>query len=170
MKHKSTEIVLALALLFHLQWFFGNLYEEILTPNNVVASIEQINAYNRYFAITKPYYYYIPFTQIGFLLVLFLAFKTDLPSKIKSLVRRAAITSGAAIALTVYIVTQYNLKLFFGNVDRVGERIHLLYLEWAILNGFRVLLLGITIFFLYRTYRHFLIEFFNRTSSMNKQR
>lgn len=170
MKYKSTEIVLALSLLFHLQWFFGNLYEEILTPNSIVASIEIISAYNRYFAITEPYYYYIPLTQIGFFLVLFLAFfKTSFSPKIKTLLRRAAITSGAAIALTVYIVTQYNLKMFFGNVDRLGARIHLLYLEWAILNGLRVFLLGLTISFLYRTYRRFLIDVSNDTNDVIKQ-
>ncbi|MBW4471959.1 MAG: hypothetical protein KME45_16355 [Stenomitos rutilans HA7619-LM2] len=159
MNHKRTEIVLTLSLLFHLQWFFGNLYEEILTPNSIVASVEQINAYNRFFAITEPYYYYIPLTQIGFCLIVLLALtKTSVPSRLKTLLHRAAFTSGSAIALTGYIVTQYNLKLFFGNVDRFGERLHLLYLEWAILNGVRLLLLGITIFFLYKVYRGFLIK------------
>ncbi|HEY9627234.1 MAG TPA: hypothetical protein V6C84_08025 [Coleofasciculaceae cyanobacterium] len=165
MKNKSTEVVLVLALLFHLQWFFGNLYEEILTPNSIVASAEKINAYNSYFVITKPYYYYVPLTQIGFLGVLFLAFfKSGLSSQVSVLLRRAAVLSGMATVLTGYIVTQYNLKMFFGNVDHLQAKIHLLYLEWAILNGFRILLVGTTIFFLYQAYRMLLIQ---SSSSIN---
>lgn len=66
---KYVEGLLVLSLLFHLQWFFGNLYEEILTPNQIVASIEQINSYNKFFSITEPYYYYVPLTQLGTLIV-----------------------------------------------------------------------------------------------------
>lgn len=159
MKRKSTEILLALSLLFHLQWFFGNVYEEILTPNSIVASAQQLNSYNSYFSVTEPYYYYIPLTQIGFFLVMFLAFfNKGVPAELKPLLRRGALTSGAAIALTAYIVTQYNLKLFFGNVDHFGERIHRLYLEWAILNGVRIILVGGTSISLFQAYRALLTK------------
>lgn len=151
---KHTEILLVLTLFFHLQGFFGNLYEEILTPNSIVATIEQINAYNRFPSITKPYYYYVPFTQIGVLIVFYLAVFGGLPAKLQKLVRYAAAISGLTTALTVYIVTQYNLKMFFGDVDYLGERIHQLHLEWAILNGIRIILLGVTIFFLFKAYRN----------------
>lgn len=151
---KRTEILLVLTLLFHLQGFFGNLYEEVLTPNSIAATIEQINAYNSFPSITKPYYYYIPFTQIGVLLVFYLAVFGDLPAKQQKLVRYAAVISGLTTALTVYVVTQYNLKMFFGDVTHLGERIHQLHLEWAILNGIRVIMSGIAIFFLFKAYRN----------------
>lgn len=147
------EILLVITLLTHLQWFFGNLYEEILTPNSIVATTEQINAYNHFFSITEPYYYYVPSTQIGVLILFYLAFSSKLPANLQKLLRFAAAFSGLNIFLTFYIVTQYNLKMFFGDVDRFGEGIHQLYLQWAILNGVRVLLSGIVIFFLFKAYR-----------------
>jgi hypothetical protein len=39
-------------------------------------------------------------------------------------------------------------------IDHLGEQIHQLYLEWAILNGVRVLLAGTTSFFLFKAYRN----------------
>lgn len=158
MRQKYIESLLILALFFHLQWFFGNFYEEILIPNQIVASIRQLNEYNRFFCITQPVYYYVPLTQIGFLITLFLAFvRSDLHPATTRLIRWAATTSLAAIALTFYIVTQYNLKMFFGDVDRFGEHIHALYLQWAMLNGVRIILVGVTVTFLAMAYRRFLI-------------
>lgn len=152
---KRTEILFVLTLLFHLQGFFGNIYEEVLVPNSIVATIEQINAYNRFPSITEPYYYYIPLTQIGVLIVLYLAvFGSSLPAKPRKLMRYAAVFSVLTVVLTVYIVTQYNLKMFFGDVNHLGERIHQLHLEWAILNGIRIILYGVAIFFLFKAYRN----------------
>ncbi len=154
-----TEILLFLSLLFHFQWFFGNLYEEVLTPNSIVASAAQINAYNRFFSVTEPYYYYIPLTQIGFLLTLYLAFVyKDLSLPFKKRVQRAAAASGLATGLTVYIVTQYNMRMFFGDVDRLGDRLHRLYFEWAVLNGLRLLFVGAALTFLCLAYRGLLLE------------
>lgn len=152
--NRYVEILLALTLLFHLQWFFGNLYEEILTPNQIVASVEQLNSYNKFFSITQPYYYYVPLTQIGTIMLLFLAFSRSIPqTEQKKLLRRAAFLSVLATALTVYIVTQYNLRMFFGEVNGFGEGIHRLYVKWAALNGVRIAIVGTTIWFLVKAYR-----------------
>lgn len=154
---RHVEALLVLSLLFHLQWFFGNVYEEILTPNQFVASIEQINSYNRFFSITEPYYYYVPLSQIGTIILLYLAYSQSIvqPEQ-KKLLRRGAFTSVLATLLTIYIVTQYNLKMFFGDVDRFGERIHRLYMEWAALNGVRIALVGVTVWFIFKSYRHYI--------------
>jgi hypothetical protein len=162
MKIKNLEILFILTLLFHLQWFFGNLYEQVLTPNAIVASIEQINAYNRFFTVTEPYFYYIPLTQIGTLLTIFLAFRLRAESFSGDL-RKSAVTTVLATFLTIYIVTQYNLKMFFGDVNHLGERVHELFFQWAVLNAVRILLLGITIIYLLRAYRSFLYKQFNST-------
>lgn len=158
MKPRRTEILLVLALVFHLQWFFGNVYEEILTPNQIVATTEQVNAYNRFFSLTQPYFYYVPLTQIGFLITLFLAVRPGevLRAQRRSL-RLAAGASALATGLTAYIVTQYNLKMFFGPVDHLGDRIHQLYLEWALLNLARIVLTGAAIAFLFLAYRKALL-------------
>ena len=150
---KYIEILLTVTLLTNLQGFFGNLYEEILTPNSIVATTEQINAYNRFFSITEPYYYYVPLTQIGVLILFYLAVFGNLPANLQKPVRIASVTSLLTLLLTVYIITQYNLKMFFGDVTHLGDRVHQLYLEWAILNGIRVTLSGAIIFYLFKAYR-----------------
>lgn len=157
-RHNRIELLLGAALLFHLLWFFGNLYEEVLIPNSIVASIAQINAYNQFFSVTEPYYYYVPLSQLGTLIAIFLAFAGDQPNPaFKRLVRWGAGASTLALLLTVYIVTQYNLKMFFGPVDHFGEPLlHQLYLEWGLLNALRILLTGTAGVFLFRAYRGFL--------------
>jgi hypothetical protein len=150
---KRTEVALLLALLFHLQWMFGNIYEEILIPNSVVASTEALNNYNKFFSLTEPYYYYVPLTQIGTLIVCYAAIMIPMPQAIKRLMRRAALASGLATALTIFIVTQYNLKMFFGDVSHFGDTINRLYLEWAVLNAFRILLVGTAVYFIFKGYQ-----------------
>ncbi len=154
MKAKHLEWLLLAAIFFHLQWFFGNLYEAILAPNSIAASVSELNAYNRFFKKTAPYYYYVPLTQIGFLITFILCFaaKECFPGTIKKL-RGAAVLSALATLLTAFIVTKYNLKMFFGEVDGLGPRIHQLHIEWAVLNGVRLMLVGGTVFLLTKAYR-----------------
>lgn len=155
---KKVDWILGISLLTQLQWLFGNVYEEILTPNSIVASIPQINAYNRFFRITEPYFYYVPLTQLGAFSILFLALWSWTPDVIRSPLRKAAGAGCTAVALTVFIVTQYNLKMFFGTVDHLGAMVHQRYLEWALLNAVRVFLVATEVYFAWQAYRTLLMN------------
>lgn len=154
---RRLEVLLVLSLLFHLMWFSGNLYEQILTPNQIVASVEQISNYNNFFSITKPYYYYVPLTQIGTLITIYLAFFSGLRTELTR-ARFAALASISAFLLTIFIVTQYNLNIFLSDVSHLSDSISQLHIEWAVLNGIRIVLVGMAIIFLFRVYRRFIKE------------
>ena len=156
-KLRNLEVFLGLALLTQLQWLFGNIYEEVLIPNSIAASIPALNAYNAFFQYTKPYHYYIPFTQLGFVVILILALSGSVPSSVKALLSRAAVFGATGILLTAFIVIRYNLRMFFGPVDSLGALVHRRYLEWAICNAIRISLVGCEVFFCIRAYRSLLL-------------
>jgi hypothetical protein len=88
---RHLEVLLGLALLTQLQWLFGNIYEEVLTPNSIAASTQALDAYNAFFRYTEPYYYYVPLTHLGCIAICILAMSRSVPFAVKAPVRRAAV-------------------------------------------------------------------------------
>jgi hypothetical protein len=152
MKNKMFNRLLAFSLFFLAHWFFGNLYEEIvLAPNQLTNAYEALKSWQGYFTITNQIYYYVPFTQIAVFVICFLYFKSD--NKIeKALLKKASIYGLLSIAITVLIVTQLNLKLFFGDVDKYKQEIFSLSVIWLIGNAIRLYLVGNSLYFTFKTY------------------
>ncbi|MGD1839737.1 MAG: hypothetical protein ACFB0B_02415 [Thermonemataceae bacterium] len=147
--------LLLFSLFFLAYWFFGNLYEEIvLAPNNLVNSYEALVCWQGFFQVTNQIHYYVPFTQLAVLVVYFLYFKSN-DKYIKELLKRASIFGLASIAITVYIVTQLNLKLFFGDLETFQQEIYNLSLIWLIVNFIRICLVGSTLYFVFKAYLRF---------------
>lgn len=133
-------------------WFFGNLYEEIvLAPNNLVHSYEQLLRWQNYYLVTNQIYYYVPFTQIAVLIVWFLYFKNTDTDRGTNL-RKASIYGLLALALTAVIITQLNLKLFFGDLNLYRDQVHQMSVYWFIGNGLRVMLVGMALRYAFRVY------------------
>jgi hypothetical protein len=150
MHAKQIPFLLALAGLA--QWFFGNLYEQIvLVPNSLVSSYAQHRCWQAYFVVTNPIYYYVPFTQLAVCLVWYLCFTQKHP-EIKKLLYRASLYGLLALALTAVIVTQLNLKVFFGNLDLIKDQLYQLSLIWMIANGVRLVLVGATLGYTFKSY------------------
>lgn len=152
-RRSTWETILGFAILTQLQWLFGNVYEEILTPNSITASIQSLNCYNSFFRWTEPYFYYIPLTQLGCLTLVGMAFSSRTPRAIRPLLAKAAVCGISALALTAFIVIHYNLRMFFGPVDHLGSAVHRLYLEWALFNALRIVMVGAECFFALQAYR-----------------
>lgn len=150
---RSLEILLGFALLTQLQWLFGNIYEEVLTPNSIAASIQALDAYNAFFRYTEPYYYYVPLTQLGCLAICSLAASRSVPFAVKAPLKRAAFFGAMALSATAFIVIHYNLRMFFGSVDYLGASVHRRYLEWAIWNAVRIVFVACEVLFCIRAYR-----------------
>src|SRR5205809_751071 len=78
--HPSAPInrrILWFAIATHCMWFFGNLYEEVvIVPNGLVASSASLAAYNAYFSVTNAAFYYVPTSQLGFVGLLWLVFRS----------------------------------------------------------------------------------------------
>ncbi len=149
---KATQVPFLLALAGLAQWFFGNLYEEVvLAPNGLVNSYAQLKCWHGYFVVTNPIYYYVPFTQFAVGIVWYLYF-TQKSREIKKRLFRASLLGLLALALTAVIITQLNLKVFFGDLDPIRDQLYGLSLTWMIANGVRLVLVGATLGYAFKSY------------------
>ncbi|GAB3898835.1 DUF1772 domain-containing protein [Larkinella knui] len=152
MQDKTFDRLVAFALFFMAHWFFGNLYEEIvLAPNQLTDSYEALKGWQNYFKITNQIYYYVPFTQLAVVATTVLYFKST-GEKQKNLLKKAVITGWIAIFLTILIVTQLNLKLFFGDLEKYQHKLFTLSVIWLIGNAIRLYFVGASLFYVLKTY------------------
>ena len=141
------------SLFFTSYWFFGNLYEEIvLVPNLLVNTTHALWHWQAYFRISLPTYYYVPLTQISTFTIWCLYFNAD-NAETKSFLKKASLFGFLAILLTAAIVTQINLKLFFGDLTLYTEdELYRLVLLWLIGNLVRIYLVGSVFYFLLKAH------------------
>lgn len=152
MQIKTFNRLLVFSLFFLAHWFFGNLYEEIvLAPNQLTNTYEALKNWQGYFTVTNQIYYYVPFTQIAVFVVCYLYFHTDDKAE-KRLLKKASILGLLSIVLTVVIVTQLNLKLFFGDIDKYKSKIYFLSVIWLVGNALRLYLVGSSFYFTFKVY------------------
>jgi hypothetical protein len=154
MNRKNYSNLLLFSLLGICLWFFGNLYEGIvITPNLLTDSIKKIYHWQQFFTITNPVFFYIPFVPMAIVTTFFLYFKTTKETPIlKRALAYAAIFLALALGLGIFIITQINLKLFFGNMEKCSPDIHQLSVLWNILNMIRVILLAFTVYHVFNAY------------------
>lgn len=129
----------------HTMWFFGNLYEQIVdAPNLLHASATARLAWSGYHQLTNPIFYYVPLTQLGTVALWMLVgrFGRGLSDFQHRTFRQAAICSTVGVALTVVIVTQINLTLFFGTDFLEDEAVRRLAGLWLAGNAFRLVAVG----------------------------
>jgi hypothetical protein len=152
MKNTTFNKLLIFSLFFMAHWFFGNLYEEIvLAPNLLTNSYGALKNWQGYFTITNQIYYYVPFTQIAVFIVCYLYFKTNDKTE-KIFLKKASIFGLLSIALTSIIVTQLNIKLFFGDLDKYKKQVFTLSVIWLIGNAIRLYLVGSSLYYIFKTY------------------
>lgn len=146
--------LLAFALIFLAHWFFGNVYEEIvLAPNQLVNPVSALQCWQEYFTVTNQIYYYVPMTQLAVVIVLILYLIAREP-RIKSALGRGSFFGGMALQLTALIITQLNVKIFFGDLAEHHAHLYNLSLLWIIGNAIRIILVGAA---LYHTFNAFLL-------------
>lgn len=144
--------LLLFSLFFLGHWFYGNLYEQVvLAPNNLVNSYETLVCWQNFFQVTNQIHYYVPFTQLAVVVVCFLYFKST-DTQIKKLLKLGMLFGLASIAITVYIVSQLNLKLFFGDLETVREEVYQLSIIWLLANLIRICMVGTSLYFVFRAY------------------
>ena len=156
MKNKLFTNLLLFALLGIAMWFFGNLYEAIVIgPNMLSNSIVRINHWQGFFAVTNPAFFYVPVPQLATVVLIVLYFKTSKQKvALKKLLKLATIFQVVSILLSVYIITQINFKLFFGDLGKYADQVPSMALLWNILNVTRVFLVGIALVFVFKAYLH----------------
>src|SRR5256885_11539782 len=122
MRKKTYANLLLFALLGITLWFFGNLYEAIvLAPNLLQDPIKKIYHWQHFFTIANPIFFYIPLAPMAIVTVFVLYFNTSRERTVlKRHVAYATIFLIFALVLGIYIITQINLKLFFGNMEKLS--------------------------------------------------
>jgi len=144
MTNKLANNLLLFALFGIALWFFGNLYEGIvIAPNMLSDSIHKARDWQDFFVITNPIMFYIPVAPVATFVIIFLYFKTSSDNIIlKGHFKRATLFGVLAFALGIFIVTQINLKLFFGVIEKYSAaEVYKMSLHWNVLNIVRVGLL-----------------------------
>jgi hypothetical protein len=135
-------------------WFFGNLYEGVVIgPNMLNNSIRRMHAFQDFFVLTNPIFFYIPIPQLSTITLLVLYFKTPKQKHtLKRQLKLASIFLIISLVLSVYIITQLNFKLFFGDLEKYAGQIQIKALSWNILNVFRLTLVAIAMVFIFNAY------------------
>jgi hypothetical protein len=154
MTNKLTANLLLFALFGIALWFFGNLYEGIvIAPNMLLDSIQKVKDWQDFFVITNPAIFYVPITPIAVLIIIILYAKSKGDITIlKKHLKRATIFGLLALVLGIFIITQINFKLFFGDIQKYSKDLYKLALFWNILNMVRVALLTVTLFHTFKAY------------------
>ncbi|GAB3220792.1 hypothetical protein [Spirosoma arcticum] len=132
-------------LLLTAHWFFGNLYEKVvLTPNILFGSIpDGIRLWNQLNWLTNPIYYFQPLNTVLLVLVWLVSQYSARMGRVHQLAdRRVAIGVTVAWVLTVLIVTQVNLKLYFLQPSANRLTIEETYYLGFVLGLFRLLAEG----------------------------
>jgi hypothetical protein len=135
-------------------WFFGNLYEAVvIAPNMLKDSARKVQDWQAFFSATNPVFFYIPIAPMAVVVMIVLYFKT---SKVQSILKRhlrlATLFGVPAFALGVLMITQINLKLFFGEAGKYAAEAHRLAVLWNMLNVVRIALLSVTLYQMFRAY------------------
>jgi hypothetical protein len=135
-------------------WFFGNLYEAIVIgPNLLHDSVNRVHAWQQFFMVTNPAWFYVPVPQVATIVLLVLYVKTPGSNvELKRFMRMASIFQLVSILLSVYVILQINLKLFFGDLSQNADKISSMALAWNVLNIIRVILVGVGLTFVFKAY------------------
>lgn len=150
--NKTYRAILLSSLFGMAMWLFGNLYEAIvLAPNLLKESVGKADLWKKLFTATNPIFFYIPISPLAMLATVFLYFKTpDTRQGLKKHLKHATIFGLVALIFSVIIITQINLKLFFGDTNTLAGNVHTLAVLWNLLNAIRVILLSFAVFHIFR--------------------
>ena len=143
-RRRALVVLLALAVLGHAHWFFGNLYEAVVLIPQFAASPQQrlpISAGGA-FVPGSPALYYVPMIPLTVPAALAaLAVGWRFGRVVRGELLGAAVLSASAALLGAYIITRLNFPLFFDPGTGVA-RLEVLLRRWALLNYARLGLVG----------------------------
>jgi hypothetical protein len=134
-------------------WFFGNLYEAIvISPNWVVDSPDQLKRLHEFFVNTSPTVYFVPLTQLATIPV-WLLWAANKDHGLKKEYRMAGIFALLLTGLNIFIVSTIVTKIFGDNYLSMATALHDYCFRWNVLNGFRMLLTFLTLYYMFNAFR-----------------
>jgi len=134
--------------------FFGILYEGVVNvPKMLDSSMVRMLFWKNFYAVISPIPYYIPLVPLATIILIVLYFNTPKQKiELKNRVKLAALFQIISLALTFYIVTQLNLKLYFSHIEKYADVIPTKTLIVNIISVVRVAVTAIAVTFVFKAY------------------
>ena len=134
--------------------FFGILYEGVVYgPKLLDVSMERMLFWKNFTSVISPIIYYVPWVYLATLALIVLYFKTPKEkAELKNKLQWASILQIVSLALTIYILTQINFKLRFGNLEKYADTIPGKVILFNILSVIRVALAATGLAFIFKAY------------------
>ncbi|CCH52665.1 hypothetical protein BN8_01680 [Fibrisoma limi BUZ 3] len=113
-------------------WFFGNLYETVVfTPNTLSDPATALTHWNAFTKVTNPVWYFIPLSPLTFVAAVGAYWiSRDHDKSLRNWLLATLLFTLVAVFMTVYIVTQINLNVFFSGADLLANRAQVNQLVW----------------------------------------
>ena len=142
MKSKLFNNLLLFSLCGIALYFFGILYEGVVYgPKFLDVSTERMLFWKSFTSVISPIVYYVPWVYLATIVLVVLYFTTPKEKAgLKKRLKLATIFQVTSLALTIYILTQINFILRFGNLEKYSDTIPGKVLLFNILSIFRVAL------------------------------
>jgi hypothetical protein len=134
--------------------FFGMLYEGIVfVPKMLESSMQRMLFWRDFYSVINPIVFYIPILPLATIALLISYFRTPkIKTQLKKQLGLASLFQIVALALTFYIVTQINLKFYFGGVEKYADVIPVKTLLLNILSVIRLVLAALALTFVFKAY------------------
>lgn len=134
--------------------FFGILYEGVVYgPKFLDVSMERMLFWKSFTSVISPIVYYVPWVYLATIVLVVLYFRTAKEkADIKKRLKWASIFQIASLALTIYILTQINFKLSFGNLEKYGDAIPGKVILFNVLSVFRIAFGAIGLTYIFKAY------------------
>lgn len=160
-RYKRVNVLLIIALFGLALTFFGNFYEcAVFVPNLMgLGGTKGILAWRAFFVYSNPIYFYIPLGVIGFLST-FISYAQvrGYSTKFNKCLRNGTVYAVLVILITVVIVTQFNLKLFFPVIPLNVSNLSMTLLLYYVTVFIRLIFDGFTLNSVFRAYTLFISE------------
>jgi hypothetical protein len=134
--------------------FFGILYEGVVYgPKLLDVSMERMLFWKNFTSVISPVIYYVPWVYLATLALIVLYFKTPAEkAELKKKLQWASIFQIVSLPLTIYILTQINFKLRFGDLGKYADTIPGKVILFNILSVIRVALAATGLAFIFKAY------------------
>jgi hypothetical protein len=134
--------------------FFGILYEGVVYgPKFLDVSMERMLFWRNFTSIISPVIYYVPWVYLATIALVVLYFKTPKEKgELKKRLKLASIFQIASLVLTIYILTQINFKMSYGNLEKYADAIPGKAILFNILSVFRITFCAIGLCYIFKAY------------------
>ena len=154
MKRKLFNSLLLFSLFGIALGFFGILYEGVVYgPKLLDVSGERMLFWKNFTAVISPIAYYVPWVYLATIALVALYFKTPKEkTELKKRLKSGSVFQIISLALTIYILTQINFKLRFGNLEKYADTIPGQVILFNILSIVRIASAATGLTFIFKAY------------------